>query len=217
VTIAAEEGAGTIVSAGGIDCIDFAVVLEPEFALAISRLLIYAAMNAAGLALATHGPPERTIGFEWPDMLLIDGGLVGGARLAFPGEVAETDVPDWVVAGVTLRRIVRAGTGEPGEMRWLRGTGLEAEGFSLLDTDAVLGSFTRHLMAELDLWLTDGFVNVAEPYLSRLAPRPGTRRGIDHNGDLLIEREQCSVERLSLLEALGRCRWRDGKTGDLVS
>ena len=32
-------------------------------------------------ALLVHAPPERPITFDWPDVVRVDGGLIGGGRL----------------------------------------------------------------------------------------------------------------------------------------
>ena len=81
---APELGAGTLVFVGRFDLAEFAVVLEPEEALAPARRAFYACMVALGDALAALAPPETPITIEWPDALYVDGGLVGGGRLGWP-------------------------------------------------------------------------------------------------------------------------------------
>ena len=46
------------------------------------------AWSALADALAVHAPPEKPITFDWPDAIRVDGGLVGGARLAWPKDAA---------------------------------------------------------------------------------------------------------------------------------
>src|SRR6266404_4630252 len=72
--IAAAEGAGTLVHVGRFDLAEFAVVLEPEEPLRIARRAFYAGMVALADALAAHAPPEKSITFDWPDAIRIDGG-----------------------------------------------------------------------------------------------------------------------------------------------
>src|SRR5438552_5681659 len=84
VAVAAEEGAGTLVHVGRFDLAEFAVVLEPEEPLATARRALYAGLCALADALAVHAPPEKPLTFDWPDAVRVDGGLVGGARLAWP-------------------------------------------------------------------------------------------------------------------------------------
>ncbi len=80
--IAAEEGAGTLVHVGRFDLAEFAVVLEPDEPLWKARRAVYAGAAALADALAVHAPPEKPMAFDWPDAIRVDGGLVGGVRLA---------------------------------------------------------------------------------------------------------------------------------------
>src|ERR1700694_4042010 len=83
-SIAAEEGAGTLVWVGRFDVVEFAVVLEPDEPLAEARRAFYAGVAALGDAVAVHAPPEKPISVDWPDAVRVDGGLIGGGRLAWP-------------------------------------------------------------------------------------------------------------------------------------
>src|SRR5690606_12991182 len=85
------------------DLVEFAVVLEPEVALAQARLTIYAGMNALADALATHAPPSRPVSFDWPDALRVDGVLVGGGRLGWPEGTRDNESPDWLVFSAMIR------------------------------------------------------------------------------------------------------------------
>ena len=57
-----------------------------------ARRAIYAGLAALADALAAHAPPEKPINIVWPDAIRVDGGLVGGARLAWPAD-ADEDAP----------------------------------------------------------------------------------------------------------------------------
>lgn len=233
--IAAEQGAGTLVWVRRFDTVEFAVVLEPDEPLASARRALYAGMNAAGDALAAHCPPEKPLAFTWPDMILLDGGILGGARLAWPEGVAETATPDWLVLGLVLRITVpqtraaggsllglsaapvrdRAG-GHALDVNLTRGTSLEIEGFAMMDGAQIINGFTRHFMVQVDRWGEKGFRGIGEDFLARLPEDKTVRRGIDVDGDLLIRRLQAAVtpERQSLIEALRTPQWRDPETGD---
>ena len=99
---------------------------------------------------------------------------------------------------------------EPGAMP---GTvSLMGEGFEMVQTDAIVGSFARHLMIGFDQWNEAGFDPVASNYLARLPKnKAGERRGIDRNGDLLINApfDMGAADRTSLLEGLSRAAWYD--------
>ena len=225
-SIAAEAGAGTLVWVRRFDRVELAVVLEPDEPLVRARPALYAVMNAAADALQAHCPPERPLGFAWPDTVLLDGGTLGGARLAWPDGAREEETADWLVAGLVLRLVsplVRKvlGSGEraahPLDVAATRGTSLEIEGFEMLDAAQLIGGFARHLMVQVDRWREGGFAPVAEQFLSRLPAQRGVRYGLDANGDLLIGRSAGRIgadERRSLLEALRTPQWLDPETGD---
>jgi len=211
--IAQAEGAGTLVWVGRYDLVEFAVVLEPDEPLASARRAHFAAMNALGDAIAAHCPPEREVIFGWPDTLLFDGAMIGGLRLAWPQDCAEDQIPDWLVVGVMLRTadLSHVDTGlVPGS------TSLLAEGFELLDGEAIIASFTRHLMTHFDRWKERGFKVVAQDFFARLpVGKAGERRAIDGNGDLLIHAPMDSgpAQRTSLVECLKQALWYDAKHG----
>jgi hypothetical protein len=166
-------------------------------------------MNAVADAIAAHCPPEREVSFDWPDTVRFDAGLLGGGRLGWPRDCSEAEVPAWLVFGVLLRS---ADMAHVPEVQAASGVSLLSEGFELVDTDAIIESFTRHLMTAFDRWNERGFEAIARDYLERL-PRgkAGERRGIDVNGDLLVSGPagRGPPERTSLVDALGRANWYD--------
>lgn len=207
--IATEAGAGTLVWVRRYDLVEFAVVLEPAEPLASARRALFAGMNAVADAIAAHCPPEREISFEWPDAIKFDGGLLGGARLAWPSDCKEAEVPAWLVFGVMLRA---ADMAHVEEAEAAAGVSLLSEGFEMIDTDAIIASFARHLMTAFDLWNERGFEPVARDYLERLPKRKaGERRAIDLNGDLLVRLPTGSrrPDRASLVDALVKAAWYD--------
>jgi hypothetical protein len=209
IKIAPDAGAGTLVHVGRFDLAEFAVVLEPEEPLRTSRRALYAGLTALAEALAVHAPPEKPISFGWPDAINIDGGLVGGARLAWPAGADEDAPPSWLVFGAMIRTAA-PGDREPG--RHAHATALDAEGFDVVPS-RLIDSFARHLMAAIDTWQQDGFTEVAKSYLSRVAAENGVRRTVDDNGDLLLRHlDGTLVERRSLLPALATPSWLDPTT-----
>ena len=110
--------------------------------------------------------------------------MLGGARLGWPADCAEDEVPAWLVFGVILRA---ADMAHVAEVQAASGVSLLSEGFEMIDTDAIIESFARHLMTAFDRWNERGFEAIARDYLERLPRRKaGERRGIDINGDLLV-------------------------------
>ena len=209
--VAATEGAGTLVWVGRFDLVEFALVLEPEEPLRSARRALFAGMVALADALAVHAPPEKPIAFDWPDAIRVDGGLVGGGRLAWPPKASEQKPPPWLVFGAAIRTVSMAES-EAG-LRPLAAT-LEDEGFDDLGSGRLVESFARHFMVAVDAWQQDGFTRVAREYLAKLPTEAGVRRQIDENGDLLARRVgKADTERRRLLPALAAPSWLDPATG----
>jgi hypothetical protein len=209
--VAAREGAGTLVHVRRFEVAEFAVVLEPQEGLASARRALYAGLVALADALAALAPPERPLTFDWPDALRIDGGLVGGARLAWPRHARENAPPGWLVFGAMVR-MVAMGSEEPG-LRPLS-SALDAEGFVDLGGGRLVEGFARHLMVGLDTWQEEGFPRIARSYLARLA-EGAAGRAIADNGDLLLPRAGAGApQRVSLTAALRRPSWLDRASGD---
>jgi Biotin/lipoate A/B protein ligase family len=209
--IAADEGAGTLVFVGRFDLVEFALVLEPDEPLRSARRVHYAGMVALADALAAHAPPEKPIGFAWPDAILVDGGLVGGGRLAWPPGAPEDAAPPWLVFGGMIRTVAM-GEHEPG-VRQL-GAALDEEGFDELGSGRLVESFARHFMVAVDAWQEQGFSPIARDYVRKLPNEAGARRDIAENGDLLLRRTgKGETERRSLMAALAIPSWLDPQTG----
>src|SRR5262245_5451059 len=181
--IASEQGAGTLVHVGRFDLSEFAVVLEPDEPLASARRAFCVCMAALHDAMLAHAPPERQIEIRWPDAIFVDGGLVGGGRLAWPTGTAEAAVPDWLVFGASVR-LVSLGKEEAG-LRPLA-TALEEEGFDDLGSGRLVEGFARHLMVAIDAWQMNEFATVTQTYLHYLTLEKGAIPALDRNGDLLV-------------------------------
>ncbi len=207
IAVAPEQGAGTLVYVGRFDLAEFALVLEPEEPLREARRAFYAGMAALTDALVASAQPETAISVDWPGAILVNGGLVGGGRLAWPQDADEDAPPPWLVFGAMIRTVSMSGA-EPGLNPLV--TVLEEEGFSGVTTDHVVESFARHFMVALDAWHEHGFNTMAKTYLERLGAASGLRRDIDANGDLLLRRMgKVEVERQKLVPALAAPAWYD--------
>lgn len=209
--IASEAGAGTLVHVGRFDLAEFAVVLEPDEALASARRVFYHCMVALCDALIAHAPPERPIAFGWPDAIHVDGGLIGGGRLGWPAGTAETAVPDWLVFGVSVR-LVSLGKDEAG-LHPLA-TALGEEGFVDLGSGRLAETFTRQLMLALDAWHTGDWASVTKRYLEVLQVEKGAMPSLSAEGDLLVKwRGQAEPDRHRLSAALATASWLDPESG----
>ncbi|MDR6291888.1 MULTISPECIES: biotin/lipoate--protein ligase family protein [Inquilinus] len=199
-TVAAHEGAGTLVHVGRFDIAEFAVVLEPEEPLATARRALYAGLIALRAALAADAPPHRLITFAWPDALHVDGALAGGVRLAWPAAADEDSLPDWLVLGA-MARVAEAS---------------DDQGIDGPHPARLVESWARHFAAAIDEWQTDGFGVVADSYLAHLGCEGGATPAIDDNGNLVLRRLDGRLpDRRSLAEALAAPTWLDPASGGL--
>jgi biotin-(acetyl-CoA carboxylase) ligase len=185
IAIAGDKGAGTLVHVGRFDLAEFALVLEPDEPLRQARRALYAGMTALVDALAAIAEPETAIVIDWPDAILVNGGLVGGGRIAWPENVKEDEVPPWLVFGAMIRTAAMT-IDEPGTNPDI--TTLSEEGFTDITINRVVESFARNFMVANDAWQERGFGAVAQNYIGYLPRDKGLRRDIDDNGDLLVRR-----------------------------
>jgi biotin-(acetyl-CoA carboxylase) ligase len=207
---AAELGAGTLVFVGRFDLAEFAVVLEPDEPVTFVWRALYAGMVAVAEALAALAPPKKRIAIEWPDTMRLDGGLLGGGRLAWPEGADGAEPPPWLVFGAMIRTASMAGDGSgPPPLT----TALEDGRFEDVGPDRLVESFARHFMREIDHWRDSGFIATANNYVSHLEREAGVRHEIGENGELLVTRLGRPVEYHWLGPKLAAPSWLDPHSG----
>ena len=204
VRLAPAEGAGTLVMHQSPGLLSFAVVLEPETALAEARLAFLVGMTALGDALAAHCPPERPVRIVWPDRVVYDAGRIGGGRFAVAPGTEEDGVPDWMVFAAELIAD-RDSLDEPG--RYPGSTSLKEEAFD--PAEDIVSTFASYLMLYFDRWKHEGFDAVGNRFLMRVDPP--LLRGVRRlEGDRMVEITPSGGRRLpALAEALAAQDWRD--------
>lgn len=210
--VAASEGAGTLVWVRRFDAAEFAMVLEPETPLRDCRKSLFMGMNALLQAVAANCPPDRAVSFDWPDAIRFNAGLVGGGRLGWPEGCGDDEVPDWIVFGAVVR-VALPGDIEPGQVPGA--AALEDEGFEGSGPSAIIESFARFFMLQVDIWRSSGYGPIAADYVGRLArKRAGDSLSLTAQGDLRLRPADGAPETiLPLLPALQAVTWLDRATG----
>jgi hypothetical protein len=203
-----EKTAGKLVWARRFQLAEFAVVLEPAEPLAKARLVFFAAMNALADMLAVHCPPEKSVAFSWPDMIMLDIGILGGGRLTWNSGCGEDETPDWMIFGAMLRTAGHFRT-EPGE--WKRGVALAEEGIWDVDPVDIVEGFARHFMSSLYNLAEFGARHEMSRWMDRLQQTAGLPAYLDEAGDL-CEGVGARREKRLLIEALTKPSWLDPQT-----
>jgi len=186
--------AGTLVWSARQDCYEGAIVLAPEGSLESSLPVMLIASLGLGDALGALTPPVVAVTFGWPDRIELNGGSVGKVRLVIAETPNPTAVPDWLVIGFVLANdgCWQIGSADRKHMTTLNEEGCQIE---LLD---LLESFSRHFLAWVNRWLSDGVQPVQQAWMSRTLEvgkpvsikvdgrtREGTFKGLN---------EQCALE-----------------------
>jgi biotin-(acetyl-CoA carboxylase) ligase len=219
VTVA-EEGAeaGTLLWSIGQEACECAVVLAPEHARAASLPVVLVAMLGLGDALGSLVPPVVAVTFGWPDRIEVNGGVIGGIRLACAPTERPDDVPDWMVVGFGVAmRGSWAEDGEPGDD--LYRTTLADEGCGEVQTIDLLEAFGRHFLAWLNRWQEDGVAPVEQAWLARATglgktigleirgeKKEGIFAGLAESGAIRLEKDGAS-ETIALDEAMQVPTW----------
>jgi biotin-(acetyl-CoA carboxylase) ligase len=146
--------------AGSDDNLRFALVLYPESdLLSASQLVLVTALGLAdGLGVVLPGGSQVT--FEWPGVLLLNGGRVAEITLDYPA-AADAGSADWVVVGANLY------ISRPPGSSLLDTATLRDEGWPEATAAEVLKVFGRHFLSWVNRWQDDGFDPVRRVWLGR--------------------------------------------------
>ena len=161
------EGAepGTLLWSIGQEASECAIVLAPEQSQDVSMPVALVAMLALGDALGALIPPIVAVHFSWPDRLELNGGIVGGIRLACADVDSGDKIPDWLVVGFGIAVGGDWPEREPGHD--LRRTTLAAEGCQDVTSNDLVEGFSRHFLAWLNRWQEDGVQPIRQAWLAR--------------------------------------------------
>jgi BirA family transcriptional regulator, biotin operon repressor / biotin---[acetyl-CoA-carboxylase] ligase len=215
----AEEGAeaGTLLWSIGQDACECSVVLAPEHSLEKSLPVVLVALLGLGDALGSLAPPVVAVTFGWPDRLEVNGGVIGGVRMAHALTDAPTAVPDWLVIGFGVAMRGSWAAKHPGDS--LLRTTLADEGCGEIQTIDLLEALARHFLAWMNRWQDDGVGPVQQAWMSRATGlgkpvevavggqvRQGTFTGLTESGAIRLVKEGVT-QTISLEEAMKVPSW----------
>jgi biotin-(acetyl-CoA carboxylase) ligase len=176
-----------------------AVVLAPERPLDPSLPIVLIGMLGLAEGLGALVPPMVAVTFAWPDRIELNGGVIGGVRLASaPTETPEA-VPDWLVIGFAIAMRGSHAGRSPGD---LERTTLAEEGCGEVTTIDLLEAFGRHFLGWINRWQEDGVKPVQQAWLSRATGlgkqvevrlgdqvRAGTFEGLSETGAMRLVKD----------------------------
>jgi biotin-(acetyl-CoA carboxylase) ligase len=156
--------------------------------------------------------------FGWPDRIEVNGGVVGGVRLAIAPTPTPSAVPQWMVVGFGVAvRGPWADDGEPGDD--LYRTTLAEEGCGDIQTVDLLEAFGRHFLAWINRWQEDGVGPVRQAWMARATglgkpividalgqKRSGTFSGLTDSGAIRLVKDG-ATQTISLDEAMQLPSW----------
>lgn len=185
---AGEGEAGDFFWSQRLDRIELAVVLEPEVPAAEALTALPLAMVAFSDALGAVAPPAVAVHFRWPDCVDVNGGFVGGFRVAMADVATQDEVPDWLVIGFGIAVQMDLADDAPG--REVHRTTLYDEGCGEITVDELTESFARHFLAWINRWQDEGFEPIRLAWLTRVkreGNEAGLRIDLDPHGNLRDE------------------------------
>jgi len=199
-----EAGAGDVFWGRSHNELDVAVVLEPEVGAAQAHEMLFVAMVALGDCIGALSPPEVSIFYRWPGMILANGAEVGQARLAMAAPDDGEAPPQWLAVGVRLA--IRPARDAPDPGANVDRTTLWDEGCGDLDRKTLLESYSRHLKTWIHRWETEGVRAIRDAWLARAegrgetvtiayegAEKTGTFLGIDEAGGLILKNGEAMI------------------------
>ncbi len=155
-------------------------------------------------ALGALAPPEVAVHLTWDGQIKLNGGRCGALQMA-ASDTDETQVPDWLVIGLSLP--LWPPTDDPGSTP--EETTLYAEGCVDVDAIALLEAWVRHSLVWINRWMDDGgkpihdeWRGLADGIDTKLTThgKTGTFIGVDeHFGMLLRHGETTEIIPLTSL------------------
>jgi biotin-(acetyl-CoA carboxylase) ligase len=214
-----KHGAGDLGWSQDADNLRFALVLEPDVPRARCPEMLFVAMVAACDAIGALAPPEVSVTYRWPSVILANEVPIGFADLEI-SDAEQDGQPDWMVLSVRLR--IRPGRDSPEPCRDMTQTTLWDEGCGELGRTKLLESVSRHLVNLIHTWSEDGFKPIHQQWWGRLSKKMpladgafageggGTLLGLDDSGNALMKTTD-GTQAVLTTDALERIRAQRGE------
>jgi len=134
------------------------LIVRPDCALATAAEFSFITAVALGDAFGSVAPPMIEVTYKWPNDVLLNERKAAGILLESKGDASQN--LEWLVIGVGANV-----SSYPPETR-LPATSLHFEGCPVsVSAVDLLESFSRHMLAWVNLWLEDGFEPVRQTWL----------------------------------------------------
>ncbi|MFK5980447.1 MAG: biotin/lipoate--protein ligase family protein [Rhizobiaceae bacterium] len=213
--------AGDFVWVEGAKFLKFALVLEPEVSREHCGEMLYVGMVAFGDAAGALIPPEISVEYQWPSIILMNNAQIGFADLSLSQE--DTDgIPNWLVLGMEVHIRPDELMQDPGLT--VNVTSMWEEGCGGLTAERLLESTARNLVNAIHTWSEDGFKSAHQQWSGRQYDKipmasafwnegeePDVFVGMDEVGNALISKADETRE-IATLDALKTLRNLRNKT-----
>ena len=188
--------AGDIVWSDDTNTMQFALILEPEVDAARSLEMLYLLMVAFGDAAGALCPPEVSVQYQWPSIILMNGASIGSAHVETSNDFTD-EVPNWMVAGLSIDIKPMKAEMDPGLAD--DKTTLWDEGCGDISRTELIESVSRHTVNWIHTWSEEGYKPIHDVWWGRLHEKnqlsahlqeTGELIGLDENGNALIRRNE---------------------------
>ncbi len=202
-------GAGDLVWSEDVANLQFALVMEPDVERDRCGEMLFAGMVAFGDTIGAIAPPEISVTYGWPNLILMNGAGLGHCTLLV-SDAEENGFPQWMILGLDARINPRSENMDPG-LDTTRTT-MWDEGCGDLSRTRLLESIARHLVNVIHTWSEDGFKPIHQQWWGRLDEKnplvftgltgEGAKLvGLDERGNALIKNGD-TVTSIETLKAL---------------
>ena len=157
-----KAGAGDLFWFPHKNCVNFALVLEPEVDQNKALEMIPLSMLALSDCLAVLLPPQVAVQFSDNKTVTVNGAVVGGIKAAMAETTGTEVIPDWLVLDVMVGLSRDESLPEPGMQPDV--STLDEEGLEEISQETFIETYARHFLSWLSAWNDDGMKSLIRAY-----------------------------------------------------